>query len=674
MTKWTILLAAALPILLLSCRHTPPPAATTPPVTPDGKLAESLKSAEHREVLKAASQRLDDVRKALKSGDIAAAEAGLQPLQGQGLFEGEVNELRGEIRAAKDKVALEVSKKEADRRALTEVDQRYTLPTNYGSTVTIDGQPGSLAVPPGPMEELFKRKVDISVQNAGVNELVQALTQIEGLNIIADDALEAKKALTVNVKNTPLSEILSYIARNMGIAFHLGENVVWVTQSEEEPGAGPKLETQVYRLREGFVPTLKPRQKEGGEGGGGGGAEDTDLEDAIESIMADSPEGASYRVFRNRNLLMVRNSRENLRLIEKLIEDFDKPPQQVLIEARFLTVGKDDLRDIGVELSQLAHEHDPGPFLEPIPPEPVPGQDSSAYIEWLDRVTEIRRRNYDASKATVYPNALKAAGEPDSELSDFLTQLGALKPGSVDGLGALTISGIIGNRAYGLMISALDKKGSTHTLSAPRITVLNNQTARIRKGDKLLYYDELDSTAADGGAAASGSSADAGGQVQTAFTGTPKELELGVTLEVKVSIGNDGRTVLMGLQPEVIDLKRWRAFTVVAGGGGNASNNVNNGTAGTVGIGQIELPETTESVANTTVAVKSGETVVLGGMMKSIAQTEVTKIPLLGDIPWIGFLFRHTKETDQPQHLLIFVTATVIDPSGRFVKVREAAQ
>lgn len=625
MRNWRVWIASALPVLLVSCQHAPPPAAAATPATADGRLAESLKSTEHREMLKAASQRLDDVRKALKAGDIAGAEAGLLPLVGQGLFENEVTELRGEIRAAKDKAALEVGKKEADRRAFTEVDQRYTLPSTYGSTVAIDGQSGPLAVPPGAMEELFKRKVDISVQNAGVKELVQALTQIEGLNIIADDALEAKKALTINAKNTPLSEILSYIARNMGIAFHLGENVVWVTESAEEAGAGPKLETQVYRLRQGFIPVLKPQGGKDGEGGGGGaptGSEDTELEDAIESIMADSPEGASYRVFKNRNLLMVRNSRENLRLIEKLIEEFDKKPQQVLIEARFLTISQEDLLDLGAEITNTTT-----PALAALDPN-------------------------DPEQARV---------------SDFVSSLGALTPETAtDGLGGLTIGGILGNRTYQLVLSALAKNASTHTLSAPRVTVLNNQSARIRRGDKILYYNELETVAASGGG--DGGSAAA----QTAFTGTPEELELGVTLEVKVNIGNDGQTVMLGLLPEVIELKGWRAFNVVAGGG-DSSNNSDGGSDTADAMGEIELPETTESVVNTTVAVKSGETVALGGMIETTKSKQVKKVPYLGDIPYLGALFRHTTEKDSPRHLLIFVTATVIDPSGQFVKVREAA-
>ena len=241
MKTWSLWLVMSVTCFLLSCVHLAPPVPpVADPASQDAKQLETLKTAEQREVLKAAGQRLDDTRAALDSGNLDEAEAGLQPLLDQGLFANEVNELRAGIRRAKDRIALEEGQKEADQRAFSEVGQRYTLPSTYGSTVTITGEPGPFTIPPGPMEAVFSRKVSLQVQNAGVKELVQALTQIEGLNIIADDAIEAKKTLTVDVRDAPLSEILSYVARNMGIAFNLGDNIVWVTASEETQGTGPK--------------------------------------------------------------------------------------------------------------------------------------------------------------------------------------------------------------------------------------------------------------------------------------------------------------------------------------------------------------------------------------------------------------------------------------------------
>jgi type IV pilus assembly protein PilQ len=446
------------------------------------------------------------------------------------------------------------------------------------------------------------------------------LSQVDGLNIIADDAIEAKKSLTINVKNVPLKEVLSYIARNMGVAFYLGENIVWVTESPEEPGSGPKLETRIFQLRQGFIPTLKP-QGGGDQGGGEGGQaseDDTDLEDALDAFLADSPEGSSYRVFKTRNILVVRDTRENLRTVEELVKTFDKPPYQVRIEARFITIGQADLYDVGSELS-------------------------------------------------LTPDTAPVAGDAETQLqvTDLLTSLGALQMDNKDGVGYADLGGVLGNRAYSLVISALDRRASTKNLSAPRVTVLNNHSARIRRGKTTLYYSELDTVAST----ATSTTGDSNSSIQTAFTGTPDELETGVTLDVKVNVGNDGQTVLLGLKPEIIELSQWRSFNVIAGGDSNSNNNTTDST--TNAQGNIELPETSESTLQTAVAIHSGQTVALGGLVTSTVQKTVSKVPILGDIPLLGFFFRHTSETNEPQHLLIFVTARVIDQDGNFVRVAE---
>jgi type IV pilus assembly protein PilQ len=467
------------------------------------------------------------------------------------------------------------------------------------------------------MEDLVNKKVTIELDNAGVKELVQVLSQVDGLNIIADDALEAESNLTINVRNVPLKEVLSYIARNMGVAFHLGENMIWVTQSLEEPGTGPKLETRLFQLRQGFIPSIP---------GGAGAQEDTDLEDALDAVLADSPEGASFRVFKTRNVLMVRDTIENLRLVEEMINTFDKPPYQVSIEARFLTISRDDLRDVGSEFAVFADAA------------PVVG-DANAQMQ----VTSLL-------------STLGALASTDAD--------GNVSVSTENGAAVGSFGGVIGNRAYSLLISALDKKNSTKNLSAPRVTVLNNRTAQIRRGSKILYYSELETVASNGGEETGN------GNVQTALTGDPEELELGVTLGVKVNVGNDGNTILLGLYPEVVELLRWRAFNVVADGGTDSNNN-DNGDSDTSGSGTIELPETSESYVQTAVRVKNGQTVALGGLVSSNTSKTVSKVPILGDIPLLGFFFRHTNETTEPQHLLIFVTAKVIDENGSSVQVAE---
>ena len=574
----------------------------------------------------AARKQVLAIRSLIKRGEFATAETLLDGIASGGAVPEEVAALKLELQTAKRNHTLSVEQQATTDQALGEVGERLVLPKTYGRTVIITPSLDPLEMPVGSMEDLINKRVTIQLDNAGVKELVQVLSQVDGLNIIADDALEAEKNLSMSLKDVPLKEVLSYIARNMGVAFHVGDNIIWVTESTEEPGSGPKLETRIIQLRHGFVPTLKAQGggNEGDGGAPGGGEDDTDLEDSLDAFLADSPEGASYRVFKTRNVLIVRDTRENLRLVEELVKAFDKSPLQVLIEARFITISQDDLRDVGTELSTAA-------------------------------VTPL------------------AVGDANTQLQvgELLTSLGALTKTNETGVGYAAFDGVIGDRAYNVVISALEKRSSTKNLSAPRITVLNNHSARIRRGNTTLYYSELETVAGGDSQVEDNDGAivvvDAGSQ--TAFTGDPEELETGVTLDVKVNVGNNGQTVLLGLMPEIIELTRWRQFNVVAGGD-TSSNNNDTDTNESV-PGAVELPETSESSLQTAVSIRSGETVTLGGLVTSTVQKTVSKVPILGDIPILGFFFRHTSEKNVPQHLIIFVTATVIGEDGNFVQVAE---
>ena len=85
----------------------------------------------------------------------------------------------------------------------------------------------------------------------------------------------------------------------------------------------------------------------------------------------------------------------------------------------------------------------------------------------------------------------------------------------------------------------------------------------------------------------------------------------------------------------------------------------------------MKLPRTYEKSLVTTVGVSSGQTVVLGGMLENSKSKTVKQVPILGDIPLIGWLFRHTETTYMPTNLLIFVTATVINDRGEYIQVEE---
>ncbi|MBR6075642.1 MAG: hypothetical protein IKP87_10080, partial [Victivallales bacterium] len=604
-------------ILLTSCRTTQDGDITKlETFDSEQEALAAIKRDEQRELEAAVRRRLDEIQGLIDKKKYEEALSKLEPLKRFEFCKPEVTSMERTVEILRRGNADTINGEYTRTHMMKEADKELALPSTYGTTVLIDQNLSPIELPKGSQEDLINKKISLSLESADVAQLVEELNA-NGLNVIADDALQSEKTLTVKFKDVPIKELFAYIARNMGIAFYVGENMVWVT--EGETGGGPKLETRIIRLPQGFVPEV-PQGGGGAPGARGGGGnvaavQDTELEDVLTSFLSDSPEGASFRIFRDRNILVIRDTRENLRFAEELIKEFDKPPLQVAIEARFITINEDDLRDVGVEMNQQLTADGRSLAVPPF----------------------SNRFGPEAVKAI---SSLSKFGEVDTE----------------SGEGNVILSGVIGNRIFETVIRMIETKSSAVSLSVPRVTVMNNRTARIRKGDKLYYFEEYDTASIDMG--------DQGTRTTLVPTGSPTELPIGLTLDVRVNIGNDKKTIMLGLKPEIVKFIKWESYNYVN------SDDVDDEDDDDT-MAQSKLPRTNEQMIATSVEVQSGETVVLGGLLEQTKSNEVRKIPLLGDLPIVGFLFRRTIKSYEPKNLLIFVTARIINSRGEFVKVRE---
>jgi type II secretory pathway component GspD/PulD (secretin) len=201
----------------------------------------------------------------------------------------------------------------------------------------------------------------------------------------------------------------------------------------------------------------------------------------------------------------------------------------------------------------------------------------------------------------------------------------------------------------------LEQSGESQTLSAPRLTVLNNRPATISDGNVQYYYEEY--TVAS--------------TVQQYFTssswvpsGKPTKITAGAVLNVLASISGDGKSILLALNPIVntdVQLVKYATLSQY-GVGTNVQSSFD-----------IKLPQYRTEELSTRVAVKSGQTVVMGGVLERQRSTLVESVPVLGDIPILGALFRRRTESDTPRYLLIFVTATIVKDNGEFLVFEDAA-
>lgn len=182
--------------------------------------------------------------------------------------------------------------------------------------------------------------------------------------------------------------------------------------------------------------------------------------------------------------------------------------------------------------------------------------------------------------------------------------------------GALTLGRITNNFILNATLTAAASEGKAKILSEPKIATLNNQPANINVTTQIPYVTS--------------NVASTGVQTQTVSYVTT-----GIQLTVTPSINADGRITLQ------------------------VNPNVSQPSA-TAAASSTGAPAVDARTANTTVLVRDGETIVIGGLITDTLQDTISKVPLLGDIPILGWLFKKKTKTRVRAELLIFVTTRIL--------------
>jgi type IV pilus assembly protein PilQ len=494
------------------------------------------------------------------------------------------------------------------------------IPDSYGKTISEKGPLFDFESAKGRMLKVLEKEISIHLDNVPLETVIMNLSQTAGVNIVADKSLPAlKQSLSINLDKVKLGEFLRYVARNYELQFQVGDQLVWVVDAKD-----PKRlmeETRFYRLRKGF---LLPAQF---------GSEDVAKQTvtannistttetqkfkkfvndeappipALEKAVKELFSGSKYMIDYERNLVVARGTPEQLDVMERIIQEFDRPIQQVLIEARFVTISKPAFLQLGVLWET--------------------GRDVNAKPLPQDFTGLVGNQNF--------PQTLNAAGVVNPAL----------------GLGIQEVfTNVLGAADLSATITALEQSGESQTLSAPRLTVVNNRPATISDGKVQYYYEEyaVKSTVQ---------------QYYTASSfvpsGKPTKITAGAELNVMASISGDGKSILLALNPRVntdVQLVKYATLTDVQGPGSPTTTF------------DINLPQYRTQELSTRVVVKSGETVVMGGVLERQRSTLVESVPVLGDIPILGALFRRRTEVDTPRYLLVFVTATILKDTGEFL-------
>ena len=180
------------------------------------------------------------------------------------------------------------------------------------------------------------------------------------------------------------------------------------------------------------------------------------------------------------------------------------------------------------------------------------------------------------------------------------------------GGGVVTFGSITDEMAINLALSALQDKGKSKVLACPKVATLNNEEARILIGQKVPFI----TTRVD---------------VSGVATQTTEFIDVGTRLVVTPTI-NINRMITLKIKPEKSTVDEWRAAGPV------------------ISTQEVE----------TTVLIKDGETIVIAGLIDDRDISQNTKVPFLGDIPLLGYLFKKKTWDKERDELLIFLTPRIM--------------
>ena len=476
------------------------------------------------------------------------------------------------------------------------------------------------------------RPVTFNFQDVPVRTVLQLIAEESNLNIVAADTVQGN--VTLRLVNVPWDQALDIVLQAKSLDKRRSGNVVWVAPQTEiaafekaKEDARIDLENRAEMVTE-YIPInygnaediakLLTEESKGNVSGGTGGQGGQTMNRGFLS-----PRG-SISFDRRTNTLVVIDIPARVADIQMLVQKLDKPVDQVVIEARIVIATESVARELGARFG-ISGNRDNAYFSGNLE-----ANSTNRTADYQAQQTNTGLLNaYDTALQT-YNNCLGGASPsgcvrptaPNLVASSITRGLMTNLPAVLNNpAGSLALSILNAGYLLDVELSAIQEQGRGEVISNPRIVTSNQKESVIRQGREIGYLTVT------------------GGQSNSVPTVEFKEALL--ELKVTPTITNDGR-VFMNLAVKKDELEGF----------------VSVGTFG-------DVPTIAKREVNTAVLVEDGQTVVIGGVYEFRDRTDLAKVPFLGDIPFLGNLFRNKGRSKEKAELLVFVTPKVMRVAQR---------
>ncbi|MDP2981409.1 MAG: secretin N-terminal domain-containing protein [Candidatus Omnitrophota bacterium] len=452
--------------------------------------------------------------------------------------------------------------------------------------------------------------ISLDFKGMDIRDVLKILSQKSGLNIVADS--EVNGTVTLYLKDVSVMDAIGIIASINGLAYEqTGSLIRIMNEKDYEKVHGKSFEdrtkTEVVKLNYASATEA--------------GKALAQMKSAIGKIISDDFSGT---------IVMI-DSPDNIKRMRQVIAEMDAP---LVTEVFPLDYAKaESIKD---KISEMVSK-DVGSVKFDEKTNKLVVKDTQQKIEDMRKVINA----FDEKTREVLIDAYIVQVTLSDKYGYGIDWLDIAKMGGVKLTGDTNLSTGLSNvtpntlsiattgKNYTTIISLLKTYGETNVLSRPRIMVLDKHEARILVGSKEVYVTSDVTTTS-------------GGTYHT--TDNIQFVDVGVRLAVTPEINRAG-FVTLKIKPEVSNADATK--TVLLKNPDGSTRTV--------------VPYVTTSEAETSVAVKDGTTIIIGGLMKDTLVDHVEKVPFLGDVPLLGKLFSAKGKTKEKTELVIFLTPHIID-------------
>ncbi|MHC4779130.1 MAG: type II secretion system protein GspD, partial [Planctomycetota bacterium] len=460
-------------------------------------------------------------------------------------------------------------------------------------------------------------EVTLALENADVRVVVDTIARISGKNLVIGSDVGEGRRVTLRVSNLPWLKALKTVVESVGLTV-VEDEAGLVYRIDDPANLKKELATEVIPLKyltlpsdyvatiknelvEGkpAAPTIKERIKE------------FTLINALKEVISKDLGRIDYDL--TSNSLLITDTPTKIMEVRSIIEKIDKEPKMVQVDVKFVSTKRQDFMNVGVNWPNGSRVR----------------TDGTTGLGGMYTRFPFNLGNggwEDEAGISVDPsNSYFQRGPTTTDVGNFLSAAG----GSGYEFGKISF---IDTQ---IILEYLKSDSQTEIFQKPTLSVMDNRAATIFVGESVRYAEvQISQTAA-------------GGQAATISEGANSPVDVGFQLLVKPHVIPETRQVKVLLIPTLRDLS------------GNSPTQPGFDTF-TVGNQSIDLPRISASTVVTEMLIEDGETAVIGGLVRTVKTEIVNRLPILGDIPLIGYLFKNIQTNKEKRHILLFVTLRIM--------------